>query len=105
MRRFDIAHPWKCPIASKVEFRAMFKAGGVGLKGMDNASLLCRRRDEIWKYKSFSTVHMMVFDMRRLVLSGIVCGLLGCALFASSEQGGRSPLQTIELLHKALRDA
>ncbi|HEX3322480.1 MAG TPA: hypothetical protein VHR84_17380 [Terriglobales bacterium] len=43
--------------------------------------------------------------MRRLVLSGIVCGLLGCALFASSEQGGRSPLQTIELLHKALRDA
>jgi hypothetical protein len=43
--------------------------------------------------------------MRRLVLSGIVCGLLGCALFASSEHGGRSPLQTIELLHKALRDA
>lgn len=36
---------------------------------------------------------------------GIACGLLVCASLALSEQPGRSPLQTIELLHKGLRDA
>lgn len=43
--------------------------------------------------------------MPRLGFIGIACGLLVCASLALSEQPGRSPLQTIELLHKALRDA
>jgi hypothetical protein len=42
--------------------------------------------------------------MRRLVLTGIVCGLLEFASLGFSEQSARSPLQTIELLHKAFRD-
>lgn len=43
--------------------------------------------------------------MTRVGFIRIACGLLVCASVGYSEQPARSPLQTFELLHKALRDA